>query len=156
MVLIALMMLISMASGALVNKVTGPFEVRFELPVDDATVDVAPPALGDTLNMYGLSASADKWFANIVFTKYISDQVIDLDANSRSVAAMAGVDKSQVISRLIDGKNAVYAAKESNSGTMLDAIYWLDATTEVEITIASDYPADTTEKVLDTFKATYE
>jgi hypothetical protein len=155
--LLALMVLISMVSGAQVNDVTGPFKVSFELPVDKATTDVPAPASADTLTMYGLSTSADKWFINIVITRYINSHEIDLDAIRRSVAAGAGVDKSQASSRAIDGKSAVYAIKETNSGTTLDAVYWLDATdgygTEmVEVMIASNEAADATENVLDTLK----
>jgi hypothetical protein len=153
----ALLMLISMVSGAQVNEVTGPFEVSFELPVDKVTTEVSAPASADTLTMYGLSTSADKWFINIVITKYINSHEIDLDAIRRSVAAGAGVDTSQASSRAIDGKNAGYAIKETNSGTTLDAVYWLDAsdgygTEMVEVMIASDEAADATENVLDTLR----
>jgi hypothetical protein len=154
MVLIALIMLISMASGVQVNEVAGPFNVAFELPVDKVSTDIPAPYPGATLTLYGLTTSADKWFINIVITKFDDRQEIDVDADRRGVAALAGVDKTQAANRVIDGKSAVYAAKESNNGTTLDAIYWLDDTTYAEITIGSNEPADTTEKVLDTLKIT--
>lgn len=157
--ILALTVLISTGYSSQVNEATGPFKISFELPVDKVGADIPDPAFGDGLSMYGLTASADNWFVNIVVTKYDNAHEINLDASRRSVAATAGVDKSQAANRKIDGKSAIYAAKTTDSGTMLDAIYWLDAdggygTKMAEITIASNKPGDITEDVLETLKIT--
>jgi hypothetical protein len=163
LVLMGLSMLISFASCAQIDEITGPFKVSFELPVDMATTKVDAPNYADNNNstQYGVLARADNWSVAIVITKFIGDREIDLDANRRSVAASAGLDASQAVNHLIDGKNAVYSVKETDTGTMLAANYWLDANggygaTKTDIIIWASVPADKAVAVLDTLKISYD
>ena len=157
MVLMAVLMLVSVASGTKVEKTTGPFEVSFELPVDTADVEVEDPYVEDTFSMYSLDASADEWYVRMVIAKYDNSRKIDTDAESRSIAASAGVEKSQVEERTIDGKSVLYASKEADGWNTTTANYWLDSdsgygTKFVEITVASSESIDKVEGVLDTLK----
>ena len=81
---------------------------------------------GHLYTSYDLVFTAKKWYMDMVITQF------QCPSEGRSCGGWTihcqklGISESNIMSRTIDGKSAVYALKTSDNGYEVNAVYWLD------------------------------
>jgi len=124
--LIGLAALTPLASSVKVSQHSGPYKVSFDMLTDEVDMRDSSSYTGQPYTSYDLVFTAKKWYMDMIITRFHDPQKVDPAVDGRSIARSLGISESDIMSRTIDGKSAVYALKTRDNGYDLSAVYWLD------------------------------
>ena len=124
--LIGLAALTPLASSVKMSQHSGPYKVSFDMRTDEVDMRDYSPYTGQPYTSYDMVFTAKKWYMDMIITRFHDPQKVDPAMDGRSIARSLGVSESDIMSRTIDGKSAVYALKTRDNGYDLSAVYWLD------------------------------